>query len=133
MALHNGLRVAVIGLAPQVTAPESWWSRVTHFVFDDPEKTAAGLAAKLRNKADLIVLLSHCGLEIDRRLAQMEEIDLVLGGHSHKEAFEQKKGAPLLHSGHLGRSIARAEVTVECGKVTKVEASVIPLGKANGA
>jgi len=122
--LPNGLRVAIIGLAPQMTAPRSWWSRVTDYLFDAPEKTAAGLAAKLRKKADILVILSHCGIETDRKLAKIEGVDLILGGHSHVEVFEEGGGAPILHTGCLGRSIGRAEVMVECGKVIKVEAAL---------
>ncbi|NIM04809.1 MAG: hypothetical protein GTO55_02560, partial [Armatimonadetes bacterium] len=97
--LPNGVRVAVIGLAPQMTTPESWWSRVTHYVFDPPEKTGAGLTKKLRNDADIVVILSHCGLEEDRSLAKIEGVDLVLGGHSHTAVYEREEGAPILHSG----------------------------------
>jgi len=128
--LPNGLRIAVIGLAPQMTAPDSWWSRFTDYVFDSPVKIATGLTAKLREQAEVVVLLSHCGLEIDRLLSQIEGVDLVLGGHSHVEVFEQGEGAPILHSGYRGSSLARAKVVVECGKVLSIEASRLPLGES---
>jgi 5'-nucleotidase len=127
--LSNGINVAVIGLAPQMTTPDSWWSRVTDYVFDAPEKTVEGLVKKLRKESDLIVLLSHCGIEMDRRLAKIEAVDLVLGGHSHLELFEQGDGAPILHSGHFGRKLGRAEVDLECGKIIKIGAELIPLNE----
>ncbi len=127
--LSDGIRVAVIGLAPQMTAPESWWSRVTDYVFDAPEKTAAGLVRKLREKAEVIVLLSHCGLEVDRKLAQIPGVDLVLGGHGHEEIIERGEGAPIVHSGYGGACIARVEVMVECQKIARIEASLLPLAE----
>ena len=109
--LANGWRVALIGLAPQITAPESWWSRVTDYVFDDPMKAATGLAAKLRPQVELIVLLTHCGLAIDRQLSKIKDVDLVLGGHSHEEVFLTEAGAPILHSGWGGKNFGLVEVT----------------------
>jgi 2',3'-cyclic-nucleotide 2'-phosphodiesterase (5'-nucleotidase family) len=125
--LAGGLRLAIIGLAPQITAPESWWSRVTDYIFDDPLKTARGLAAKLRDQADLVIILSHCGLDIDRQLAKVKEIDLILGGHSHQQIFERGDGAPILHSGSGGNCYGVAEVTVICGKIATLEGSLQPL------
>ena len=122
--LPNGLRIGIIGLAPQITAPDSWWSKVTDYVFDEPIKTARGLSAKLRKQADLLVVLSHCGLEIDRQLAKIEGIDLVLGGHSHEQVFEIESGAPILHSGAGGKSVGIAEVTFLWEKVANIKGKI---------
>jgi len=129
--LPNGLRIGIIGLAPQITAPESWWSKVTDYVFDEPVKTTRGLSAKLRKQADLLVVLSHCGLEIDRQLAKIEEVDLVLGGHSHEQVFETGGGAPILHSGAGGKSVGIAEVTFLWEKVTNIKGRIQPLAPEN--
>lgn len=125
--LPNGMRFAIIGLSPQMTAPESWWSRVTDYIFDKAEKTATGLAAKLRPDVDVIVLLSHCGIATDRKLALIDGVDLVLGGHSHIELFERSEGAPILHSGYGGHTIGRIEVDLECEKITRIEGSILKL------
>jgi 2',3'-cyclic-nucleotide 2'-phosphodiesterase (5'-nucleotidase family) len=124
--LANGWRVALIGLAPQITAPESWWSRVTDYVFDDPIKAATGLAAKLRPQVELVVLLSHCGLAIDRQLSKIEDVDLVLGGHSHEEVFLIEAGAPILHSGWGGKYFGLVEVTGLWGRNLKVTGKIQP-------
>ncbi|OGP54000.1 MAG: hypothetical protein A2Y65_02070 [Deltaproteobacteria bacterium RBG_13_52_11] len=40
--------------------------------------------AELRSKADIICLISHCGEEVDKRLAStVPGIDVIVGGHSH--------------------------------------------------
>jgi 2',3'-cyclic-nucleotide 2'-phosphodiesterase (5'-nucleotidase family) len=80
----DGFTVLVIGLAPQMTRPESGWARVTDYVFEDPLRVARNLAGEQRGEADLVVCLSHCGEEVDHQLAAMPEVDLVLGGHSHR-------------------------------------------------
>jgi 2',3'-cyclic-nucleotide 2'-phosphodiesterase (5'-nucleotidase family) len=127
--LPGGLRVAVIGLSPQITAPESWWSRITDYVWDDPLKTAAGLARKLRPEVDLLVCLSHIGLELDQHLARIEGIDLILGGHSHTTEFPPRRvgNACLAHVGHGGRHAGRLEIEVEGGEVASIAGELIPL------
>jgi 2',3'-cyclic-nucleotide 2'-phosphodiesterase (5'-nucleotidase family) len=129
--LPNQVKIAIIGLTTQITAPESWWSRVTDYVFDNPEKTAAGLTAKLRPQVDVLVLLSHCGIAIDRKLALIEGVDLVLGGHSHLELMEETEGAPILHSGFMGHKLGRAEVTLECQKIVKIATSLEVLDESS--
>jgi len=104
-------RVAVIGLAPQITQPGSAWARVTSFVFDDPVGAVVGLAPRLKRDADLVVCLSHCGFRVDRELAAVPEVDLVLGGHSHRNFVEHEPGkATVVHPGRYGSHISRTEI-----------------------
>lgn len=50
----------------------------------DAIKTATEVVATLRKKADVVVLLSHCGKALDRKLAdEVPGIDVIVGGHSH--------------------------------------------------
>jgi 2',3'-cyclic-nucleotide 2'-phosphodiesterase (5'-nucleotidase family) len=102
--------ISVFGLAPQITAPDSWWARVTDYVFDDPAKTGLGLARKLREGADLVIALTHIGYEQDVALAASPHIDLIIGGHSHRvicppehpgHAYLVSAGAHGEHLGHL--------------------------------
>jgi len=127
--LPNGLRVAVFGLAPQITSPESWWSKVTDYVFDDPLKTAPGLAAKLRPQADLVICLSHCGRARDEELAKLPEVDAVIGGHSHValETPDQVDGKPVAHAGVYGRWLGRLDLEVEGGRVMRAHGELIPI------
>jgi 5'-nucleotidase len=127
--LPDGLRVAVMGLAPQITSPQSWWSRITDYVWDDPLKTAAGLARKLRPDADLVVCLSHLGVDLDERLARVEGIDLILGGHSHVEVFPPRKvgNAYLTHVGYRGRHVGRLVIAVGDGAVVSISAELVAL------
>lgn len=51
---------------------------------EDPVETAKKLVPELRKQADLVVALTHIGLDADRKLAQsVDGIDLIIGGHSH--------------------------------------------------
>ena len=117
-------RLAVIGLAPQITKPGSAWARVTDFVFADPVRVAADLAPKLKQEAELVVCLSHAGLRVDRELAAIPEVDLVLGGHSHRKVVEQEAGkAMVVHPGRFGSHVSRTEIKSR----TQVRAELIQL------
>ena len=50
----------------------------------DEIQTARALVPKLRAEADIVILLSHCGMDMDERLAgEVPGIDVIIGGHSH--------------------------------------------------
>jgi len=127
--LSNGLSVAVMGLAPQVTSPQSWWARVTDYVWDDPLKTAAGLARKLRPDADLVICLSHLGVKLDEELALIEGIDFILGGHSHVTIAPPRKvgNCYIAHAGRSGRFVGRWEVEVSEHREVSVSGDLLSL------
>ena len=106
-----GARVGVIGLAPQMVRPTSLWARGTDYVFEDPLAVAPELAGRLREDADLVVCLSHCGETVDRELAALPEVDLVLGGHTHTARVLQEPGRALIvYPGHHGSHVAKTEI-----------------------
>ena len=50
----------------------------------DPIATATTVVQALRKQADIVILLSHCGDNVDEQLAaQVPGIDVIVGGHSH--------------------------------------------------
>lgn len=50
----------------------------------DEIKTATAIVQILRKQADIVILLSHAGDEMDQRLAaEVPGIDVIVGGHSH--------------------------------------------------
>lgn len=121
--------VTVIGLAPQMTSPDSWWAKMTDFTFDDPLKTGPGLAKKLRPDTDLLIALTHIGYERDIELCASPDIDLVIGGHSHRavspperhgHAYLAATEANATHVGHL-------EVTFDDDGITSITGELIPI------
>lgn len=81
--LSNGVKVGVFGIQGKSSfslAPAA--GDVTIFdQFESGNKTVAELKSK---GADIIVLLSHSGIEEDRVMAKkIKDIDVILGGHDH--------------------------------------------------
>lgn len=68
---------------------------------------------KLRAHVDVIVVLSHLGIQHDRRLAhETTGIDLILGGHTHHLFMEPEQvGSTLLcAAGKFGEYVGRIEI-----------------------
>jgi 5'-nucleotidase len=121
--------VTVFGLAPQITAPESFWAKMTDFVFDDPLKTGPGIAKKLRLDTNLLIALTHIGYEQDVRLCASPEIDLVIGGHTHRAVMPpERHGHAWLatteaHATHIGH----LTVTFDDEGITEIAGELIAL------
>lgn len=76
------LKIGVFGL---VSRDASTYPAAKEGVkIEDEIKTAREMVNELRSKADVIVLISHAGEEMDRQIAAaVPGIDLIIGGHSH--------------------------------------------------
>jgi 2',3'-cyclic-nucleotide 2'-phosphodiesterase (5'-nucleotidase family) len=109
------VRVHVLGLLIMQYRVESWWERVFGWRFLAPWEAVAPYASTLP-EGDLLVVLSHLGLSLDRELAaRIPRIDLLLGGHSHDtlEAPQYVGEVPIVHAGPYGRFVSRSELVYE--------------------
>lgn len=82
---RNSLKIAVIGVeTPQTISNDPKLG--ADIGVSDPVAAVREYAVELRKKADLIVALTHIGHQEDLRLAaDVPELDIVIGGHSHTE------------------------------------------------
>src|SRR5699024_10231523 len=66
------------------TAPFNPFYNLLHYHIDESAETLAWELQELREDVDVIVLLSHLGINEDRRSAQLfPELDVIIGGHTH--------------------------------------------------
>jgi 5'-nucleotidase len=103
------IRVGIFGLLTR----ESATYPAAKEAFDVlPEVPAARqVVAELQGKADIIVLISHAGEEMDRQLAaEVPEIDVIVGGHSHTRI---PSGELVWHSQDLKASSVNGTVIVQ--------------------
>ncbi|XP_041971450.1 apyrase-like [Aricia agestis] len=78
-----GRKIGLIGL---ITPDTKILSSAGKVEFTDPRAAMRREAKILHEKGvDIIVVLSHCGLEVDKELAREygEHVDIIVGGHSH--------------------------------------------------
>ena len=77
-------KIALIGVtvpAPSIITPDL----VKRVTFLRPEDVLPGLIKKVKDEgADIVIVLSHLGIDADRELAQrIGGINIIVGGHSH--------------------------------------------------
>ncbi len=82
----------------------------------------------LKKNDNLFVVLSHLGENSDRTLAtKYSEIDLIIGGHSHKVIQNpyEENNALICQAGSKGRFIGRVDIKIEDGLVLSKSAKLI--------
>ncbi|MGF1650452.1 MAG: thiosulfohydrolase SoxB [Hyphomicrobiaceae bacterium] len=126
-----GTKVAVIGQAMPYTpiANPRWMFPKWSFGIraDEVQKN---VAAARDEGAEVVVLLSHNGFDVDRKLAsQVKGIDVILTGHTHDATPRgvMQDGTLILASGCHGQFLGRVDLEVSAGKVTAVQSRVIPV------
>jgi 5'-nucleotidase len=111
----RGTRLGLVGVTATTWASGEPLYDVFGTTEVDPADEVQSRAAELRaGGADVVVLVSHLGLEGDRVLAsQLDgDVDAILGGHSHDRLQHgEVVGRTLLsHTGEFGSALARVEL-----------------------
>ena len=84
-----GVRVAIIGVVTPDTPVVAHPRNVTGLTFSTPESAVKKYLPELKRRADIIIVLSHCGFQADRELAaKVPGIDVIVGGHSHTKMLQ---------------------------------------------
>lgn len=132
VTLQAGLyRIGVIGVSredtPKITRPG-----VTQgFEFENPgEAVARVLSSRGPAAWDFVVVLSHCGLEEDRRIARRNPgVGLIVGGHDHiaLPGPVMEAGVPIVQAGDRGRYVGVVRLSLERGSKGRVSGNLIPV------
>ncbi len=94
---RNGIKLAFFGLSTPETTYKTNPKNVEGLSFADPVKEAEAMVAELKGKADVIVCVSHLGLDeasdITSKLVaeKVQGIDVIIDGHSHTTLSEPLK------------------------------------------
>lgn len=120
---RDGLRVGIFGLSPRMERLVQA-DKCEGVTYKDPIATANEVAAKLKKKekCDVIVCLSHLGIQQDQThlIPKTRNIDVVLGGHSHTLMKEPQvalnadgKSISVFHTGKSGIFVGRTLLTLQ--------------------
>lgn len=127
---RGGVRFGLIG----VTEPEALQSPGVREVAQvlDPVTSVKEYLAEIKAQSDVLIVLSHLGVERDRALAQaVPEIDLIVGGRSRKlmTAPDIVGNTIITQMGYDGEWLGRLDVTLDAqGQLHDPQTTVIELG-----
>jgi len=127
---RGGLNIAVIGQAFPFTPIANPRHLMETWSFGIREKEIRKAVAAARRKADLVVLLSHNGFDVDRKLAaRVDGIDVILTGHTHDALPEavRVRDTLLIASGSHGKFLSRLDLEVKNHRVADFRYRLIPL------
>src|SRR5215468_5325595 len=128
---RGGVKVAVLGEAFAYTPIANPRWMMPKWSFGIREDDVRANVEKARNAgAQLVVLLSHSGFDVDRKLAsRVPGIDVILTGHTHDALPEVIKAGNtlLVASGSHGKFVSRLDLDVQNGAVKDFRYRLIPL------
>ncbi len=111
--LPGGFKYGVIGL----TAPWGDIYQVFNLHLPDFITVTKPLVKSIRRSgAEIVIVLSHLGLEDDRRLAAaVDGIDLIIGAHSHQllHTGEYRNGTLITQAGEYAQHLGRVDLTID--------------------
>jgi 2',3'-cyclic-nucleotide 2'-phosphodiesterase (5'-nucleotidase family) len=120
----NGIKTGVIGVSPvelkSLTLPKN--VEMVE-VLNTDSVIAAGIRALKSENCDLIVLLSHNGIDEDSVFAsKFNDLDVIVGGHSHTPVFKPRivNGVIITQAGSYGKFLGRLDLKVDTDKDTVV-------------
>jgi len=123
-------RVIIFGLTTAETPVTTLPDNVQGLVFHDPVETASELLRDFNHK-DLIIAVTHLGIDEDRKLAaSCPKIDVIIGGHTHTKIFTPEKVGDTLicQAGAYAEFLGKLDVDVNNGKVLTHNGGLILLG-----
>ncbi len=128
---RGGVQIAVIGQAfPYMPIANPGWM-FPDLSFGVRQERMAAVVQEVRNAgAEAVVLLSHNGFDVDRKLAaDVPGIDVILTGHTHDAIPEPVLVGKthLIASGSHGKFISRIDLDVRDGEVKEVKHKLIPI------
>jgi sulfur-oxidizing protein SoxB len=128
---RGGILIAVIGQAlPYTPIANPRWL-IPSWSFGIRENELQTNVEKARRAgAQLVVLLSHNGFDVDRKLAsRLRGIDVILTAHTHDALPQVVKigGTLLVASGSHGKFVSRLDLDVRNGEVRDYSYKLIPV------
>ena len=131
----NGTRVAIIGQAFPYTPIANPRHLVADWQFGINEERAQAMVDQARDEgAQVVVMLSHNGMDIDLKMAsRITGVDAILGGHTHDaipiaKPVKNRSGQTLvINSGSNGKFLSVLDLEVRNGKVRDFHYRLVPI------
>lgn len=127
---NQGTKIVIFGLTTKWTPSMTLAQNVKGLVFEDPIAVARVLLRDFKDE-DLIIALTHLGVNADRKLARAcTAIDVIIGGHSHTRipVPEKVDRTLICQAGAYSEYVGRLDLTAIHGRVVSSHGELIFLG-----
>jgi sulfur-oxidizing protein SoxB len=128
---RGGAKVAVIGQAfPYMPIANPSWM-FPEYSFGIRDENMQAMVDEVRDAgADVVVVLSHNGFDVDKKMAgRVTGIDVILSGHTHDALPEPVlvEQTHIIASGSNGKFVSRVDLDVRDGKMMGLKHKLIPI------
>lgn len=128
---RGGVKIAVIGQAfPYMPIANPRWM-FPEYSFGIREDNMKAMVQEVRDAgAELVVVLSHNGFDVDKKMAgNVEGIDVILSGHTHDALPEPVLigKTHIIASGSNGKFVSRVDLDVRDGEMKGIRHKLIPI------
>ncbi|MFA7632803.1 MAG: thiosulfohydrolase SoxB [Thiohalomonadaceae bacterium] len=132
----GGVRVAVIGQAFPYTPIANPARFIPNWSFGIRDEAMQVIVDKVRSeeKAELVVVISHNGMDVDLKMASIvSDIDVILGGHTHDgmpaPSIVKNRGGQTLvtNAGSNGKYLGVMDLDVRGGKLRDFRYRLLPV------
>ena len=128
---RGGSKIAVIGQAfPYMPIANPGWM-FPEYSFGIRDENMQEMVDEVRGLgADLVVVLSHNGFDVDKKMASIVNgIDIILSGHTHDALPEPVliNETVIVASGSNGKFVSRVDLDVRNGKMMGFKHKLIPI------
>ncbi len=130
---RGGMKIGIIGIISQELYSLVLQTNLIGARVLSPVETARKYADELGPKTDLVIALTHQGVDQDSALAaEVRGIDLIVGGHSHTRLKSPLivNGIPIVQAGSNTEYLGVVDLLVEKHKIVRVNGKLLPLWAA---
>jgi len=128
----DGIKVGIFGLATPETAYKTSPDNVKGITFADPIEVSKKMVKELKDKTDIIIALSHIGLDessvvTSKKLAEsVEGIDVIIDGHSHTvlESGLMVNNTLIAQTGQYDNNLGIVNIQVKDGVIVDKKAEL---------
>jgi 5'-nucleotidase / UDP-sugar diphosphatase len=131
----QGVRIAIIGIVTPETPVATHPRNVAGLTFSTPESAVRKYLQELKGRADIIIVLSHCGFQADRELAaKVPGIDVIVGGHSHTKILQPERVGQtiIVQAWEHAKALGVLNLQVKDGKVVGFDGALQEISPATG-
>jgi len=132
----QGVRIAIIGVVTPEIAVTTHPRNVAGLTFSTPESAVKKYLPELKRRADIVIVLSHCGFQADRDLAaRVPGIDVIVGGHSHTKILQPELVGQtiIVQAWEHAKGLGVLNLKVKDGKVIGFDGVLQEISPAAGA